>query len=139
VGSVRFIRDRTTAGAVSSVDTLRASVPLSAFDFGLRFVFISHLEDPKQNTYSVGVDPSFVWRFVSPNTEAEKRMVRAALSGSKDRVFRGTNFAFWVRLRQVTAVADLVYIRRGRGTPVGGLTGFQPVVTMKYSSPLFVF
>jgi hypothetical protein len=129
----------TAGGAISSVDTLRASVPLSAFDAGFRFVFISHLQDPKQNTYAVGVDPSFVWRFVSPNTNPEKRMVRAALSGATTRVFRGTNVAFWVRLRQVTGVADLLYIRRGRGIPVGGLTGFQPVVTMKYSSPLFVF
>jgi hypothetical protein len=126
-------------GVAQRVDSLRGSIPLSAFDLGLRLVFINHLEDPKQNTYSVGVDPSLVWRFASPNTDAEKRLVRSALGGAPTRVFRGTNFAFWIRLRQVTAVADLLYIRRGHGGPIAGLTGFQPVITMKYSSPLFVF
>lgn len=133
--------DTVTAstGAISRVDTLHANVPLSAFDLGLRLVFIDHLEDRKQNTYAVGFDPSLVWRFVSPNTDGERRVVKSALSGSDATVFRGTNVAFWIRLRQVTAVADLLYIRRGNSQAIGGLTGFQPVVTMKYSSPLFVF
>ncbi len=132
------------ATAKPKPDTLHQSIPLTALDLGLRFTFINHLEDAKQNIFAFGIDPSYVWRYITPNSTDDSRAVRLALrndttSLSPPNVLHGPSIAFWIKLRQVTATADLIYLSKPRFGPIEGLTGLQPVVTMQYSSPLFTF
>jgi hypothetical protein len=107
-------------------------------DLGLRFAFINHLDDPKGNTYSMGLDPSVIWRGISTNVAADSLVVYKTLRGNV-RWRYGGSLGLWIKLRNVTANADMLYLRKQHSQPVDGLTGFQPLVRLGYSSWLFSF
>jgi hypothetical protein len=132
------VLDTVTTDPKLKVDTLRQSIPLTAIDIGFRFAFINHVVDAKGNTYSVGLDLNFLSRFASPNSDDDNRAVRKALGGSNHRA-QGMGASFWIRLRQVTATGDFPYLRKPHHDAIDGLTGVQPTVTIRYSSPLFQF
>jgi len=122
----------------ASVDTITRSLPLTAIDLGFRFAFINHLEDSKGNTYSMGFDPRFIWRGLSPNTQKDSLVINKAL-GEDVRWHWGEAISMWMQLRSVTASADILYLRKQHGKPVDGLTGLQSLVKFAYSSWLFIF
>jgi hypothetical protein len=135
----RIVDTTSAPGATLTADTVTRALPLTAIDLGFRFVFINHLDDAKGNTYSMGFDPRFIWRGVSPNTGRDSLVINKGL-GQNVRWSSGEAIAMWMRLRTVTASADILYLhRKKRGEPVDGLTGLQSLVKFSYSSWLFVF
>jgi hypothetical protein len=101
-----------------TIKTFRQPLPLSAIDLGIRFTFINHPEDTKQNTYAMGIDPKWVWRIITPNTQADRDAVQFALCRADatchaPRKVGGPAIALWIRLRQVTATAP----QRDEGPP----------------------
>jgi hypothetical protein len=128
----------TIARSLWRVDTLTRSLPLTAIDLGFRFALINHLEDAKDNTYSMGFDPRVIWRGVSPNTPQDSLVINKAL-GQDVRWHWGEAVSMWMRLRSVTASADILYLHRKHSMAVDGLTGLQSLVKFAYSSWLFVF
>ena len=86
----------------------------------------------------MGFDPRFVWRGVSPNTSTDKHVINRAL-GDDVRWKWGEALAMWIRVRNVTASADILYLRKQRTSAVDGLTGLQSLVKFSYTSWLFSF
>lgn len=119
-------------------NTANRALPLTAIDLGFRFAFINHLEDAKGNTYSMGFDPRIIWRGLSSNTRQDSLVINKALGGNV-RWRWGDAISMWMRLRSVTASADILYLRKQHSNPVDGLTGLQSLVKFAYSSWLFVF
>jgi hypothetical protein len=117
--------------------SLSATVTLASVDARWRWTPIEQARDPKGNDFAFSIEGGWTWRTIAGDARTVPGFLEAAL-GSKRSKYSGPSAAFIITLRQVTATADLPFLR-SYGKRLEGLSGMQPIVTLNFSAPVFTF
>ena len=137
----RFVR-RDTARTAKNVDSsvtdrsLASNVSMASFDARWRWSFIEQDRDPDDNNFGVSLELGYAMRWLGGDGGQDAKFTLATL-GSSRTLYQGFAGALIIRLRQVTATAELPWLRAK--DPLKGLTGLQPILTITAQAPLFTF
>jgi hypothetical protein len=119
-------------------DTITASVTLVSVDTRIRWTPIQRRQDAKGNDFSFSVEFGYAWRTIAGDARSKKDFLDATIGNTRSK-YSGFAGGFVINLRQVTATADLPFLRAKNNKNIEGLTGLQPIVTLNFSAPVFTF
>lgn len=118
---------------------------LMALDVRLKAILINRVSETDDNSLSFAIDGGYISRWIGGDVTApgNERVLVAALGPGARTHFTGYAFGTQLRLRQVTAFADLQCVScqfaffGGRETSVESLEGLQPVIGFRFEAPFF--
>lgn len=113
------------------------NLTIGSFDGRWRFQFIEQTRDSEGNDFAFGVEAGYTMRWLAGDGASDDAFKMATL-GTNQNVFHGLAGGLYIRLRHVTAFADLPYLFSRSGT-LKGLKGLQPLLTINVGAPLFIF
>lgn len=136
-GTWRFKNTNQILADLPATDSISAGLTLVSVDTRWRWTPIRQARDPKGNDFAFSIEAGWTWRMIGGDALDKPRFLEATVGSGRTK-FSGPAAAFVISLRQVTATADLPFLRK-KGERLEGLTGMQPIVTINFSAPIFTF
>lgn len=129
----RFVRRLSTTTA----DTISDNLTIGSIDARWRWTFLEQIRDADGNDFAVNFEFGYTMRWLAGDGASDKDFKTRTL-GTNKTAFHGAAGAMTIRLRQITAIADLPYLITGSG-PLKGIRGLQPLISVVVTAPLFTF